>query len=215
MGSRSRDAKTALVRLSFTDSLFKPQKTQSGKEQYGCSIHYQKGQPLAAALMDKTAITLQELALEAAKEEWGDKAVQMLKDGLIHNPFLDGDGPQGKNKKNGDPHKGFPGTVFIRCISGVDYPPKLVKKNGQVGATKDEIYSGVYGYAVVNAFTWENKEKGKGISFGISMVQCVKDGEKLGGGGGADVDAWAEAIPDEGEAPAETKGGAGAAGLFA
>ena len=69
-------------------------------------------------------------------------------------------------------------------------------------------------WSVVNAFTWENKENGKGISFGVSMIQKAKDGERLGGGGGVDVDKWAEKIDDEGEAPAETKTGQGAGGLF-
>ena len=75
------------------------------------------------------------------------------------------------------------------------------------------MYSGCYVYAVVNAFTWENKEKGKGISFGLSMAQFVKDGENLGGGG-ADPEEFFEVIPDTGDAPASTKSGAGAGGLF-
>ena len=80
--------------------------------------------------------------------------------------------------------------------------------------SKEELYSGCFGYAVVNAFTWENKENGKGITFGISMFQKAKDGESLGGGGGGNPDEFFEKIADEGDAPAETKTGAGAGGLF-
>lgn len=202
--ARSEDMKTPLMRLAFADSLSKMQEVQGGKKRYGCSL-----------LMAKSAdwSKLYALALEAAKAEWGDKAEKLLADGLIHNPFLDGDGPQGKSKKTGAPHSGFPGMKFIRAISGEDYPPRLYNKKVRP-ATKEEIYSGVWGFAVVNAFTWENVEKGKGISFGISMFQAVKDDENLGGGGAPPEDYF-EPIADESDAtPIVSKDGKGAAGLF-
>jgi hypothetical protein len=153
-------------------------------------------------------------ALAAAKEEWGDKVEQMLKDKVIKTPFLDGDGPQGKSKKTGEPHAGFPGTTFIRCVSGEEYRPKLVNRAVLPITNRDELYSGCYVYAVINAFTWDTKENGKGVSFGISMVQMAKDGERLGGGGGGNPEEHFEKIADEGDAPASTKDGKGAAGLF-
>lgn len=203
--ARSEDIKTPLARFAFTQSLFEAQETQSGKKQYSATLLFPKGSDISA---------LQEKALEAAVAEWGDKAKTMIKDGLIHSPFLDGDGPQGKSKKTGEPHAGFPGNIFIRAISGGDYRPKLVDKKLLPITEKSEFPSGAYGYAVVNAFTWDNKEKGKGISFGISMAQYAKDGESLGGSGGGDPDKYFERIEDEGEAPASTKSGQGAAGLF-
>ncbi len=57
-------------------------------------------------------------------------------------------------------------------------------------------------------------KKGKGLTFGVDMLQFKDAGDRLGGGGGVDVEKWAEVIPDEGAAPASTKGGAGAGGLF-
>lgn len=203
--ARSQDLKTPLCRFAFTNGLHELQTTDNGKKQWGCSLLWAKSDNIDA---------LKALAVEAAVAEWGDKAKQMIADKLIHSPFLDGDGPQGKSKKTGEPHKGFPGTTFIRVISGEDYRPRLVNQKLLPIVTKDELKSGDYGYAVVNAFTWENKEKGKGISFGISMVQKVKEGESLGGGGAGTPDQYFEKIEDEGEAPAETKAGAGAAGLF-
>lgn len=207
--ARSADLSTQktglLGRFAFTQGLFQLQDTQSGKKQWNVTILFDKG-------LDLTP--LHNLALEAAKEEWGDKAVQMIKDGLIKTPFLDGDGPQGKSKKTGEPHAGFPGNTFIRCTSGEDYRPKVLTPQ-LLPATKEDLKSGDYGYAVVNAFTWENRENGKGITFGISMAMKARDGESLGGGGGAgDPDDYFQAIPDEGAAPAETQGGDGAAGLF-
>ena len=203
--ARSTDAKTPLARLAFANGLFEMQTSDSGRKSWTCSLLFPKTVDLSA---------LHNLALEAAKEEWGDKAVGMIKDGIIKSPFLDGDGKQGKSKKTGEPHAGFPGHTFIRCTSGEDYRPKLVNQKVLPITSKDELYSGCFGYAVVNAFTWENKENGKGITFGISMFQKAKDGESLGGGGGGNPDEFFEKIADEGDAPAETKTGAGADGLF-
>jgi len=202
--ARSEDLKTPLARLAFTQSLFKPQERDNGKKQWGCTLLFPKSENLAA---------LKEAAVSAAVAEWGEKAKQMIADGLIHSPFLDGDGPQGMNKKSGERHNGFAGCTFIRVISGEEYRPRLFNANVLPIGDQNELKSGDYGYAVINAFTWENKEKGKGISFGVSMIQKAKDGESLGGGGGADPDAFFDKI-DTGEAPAETKGGAGAGALF-
>lgn len=203
--ARSEDTKTPLARLAFANGLFELQTTQSGKKQWNCTLLFPKSMDLSK---------LHQLAADAAKAEWGDKAIQQIKDGIIKSPFLDGDGKQGKSKKTGEPHAGFPGHWFIRCTSGEDYRPKLVNQKVLPITSRDELKSGDFGYAVVNAFTWENKENGKGLTFGIGMFQKAKDGETLGGGGGLDVDKWAEKIEDEGEAPAETKAGAGASGLF-
>ena len=80
---------------------------------------------------------------------------------------------------------------------------------------KDLCRSGSQVYAVVNAFTWETKEQGKGISFGVSLVQVVKNAEGdeiLGGGGGPDPSKHFEKLDDEG--PIGDTGGKGAASLF-
>lgn len=203
--ARSSDLKTILARLAFAQGLYELQTTQSGRKQWNCTLLFLKSADLSP---------LHNLALEAAIEEWGEKAKQMIKDGIIKSPFLDGDGKQGKSKKTGEPHAGFPGHTFIRCTSGEDYRPKLVNQKVLPITSKDELKSGDYVYAVVNAFTWENKENGKGITFGVSMLQKAKDGESLGGSGGGDPTEHFETIADEGDAPEETKAGAGAGGLF-
>ncbi len=207
--ARSEDAKTPMATIAFTRDLFKPRYRDDGSKGFGCTLLFPKTTDISA---------LEGLAVDAAKEEWGDKAVQMIKDGIIKSPFLDGDGKQGKSKETGQPHKGYPGTRFIRCTSGADYQPKVFARNAVTRLTTEaELPSGSKVYAVVNAYTWENKENGKGISFGISIVQLAKmaeGDEVLGGGGGPDPDKFLEKIEDEGDAPSETKGGAGAGGLF-
>lgn len=202
--ARSKDMKTPLARVAFANTLYEPQDRDNGKKQYGCSLLWTKGTDLSA---------LQQLVLEVITEEWGDKAKQMFKDGLIKNPFLDGDSKQGKNKSTGEYHPGFEGTTFIRVTSGEGYPPKLFDQKVKPVVGKDEIYSGCYVYAVVNAFTWENKENGKGVTFGVSLIQKAKDGERLGGGGAPNPEAFFESVASD-DAPEETKGGKGAGGLF-
>lgn len=206
--ARSEDAKTPLAIASFTADLFKLRDRDNGTKSYGATFLFPKTTDLSA---------LHNLALAAAKEEWGDKAVQWIKDGVIKSPFLDGDGPQGVSKKTGERHAGYAGHTFIRCTSGADYKPKVFDRKRNPVMDVDGCTSGSHVFAVVNAYTWENEKNGKGISFGVSLVQVVKlaqGDEVLGGGGGPDPDKWLETIDDEGDAPAATKSGAGAAGLF-
>lgn len=203
--ARSKDVKTPLAIISFAADLFSIREGQKG---YGCTLLFPKSQDITA---------LHNAALEAAKEEWGEKAVQWIKDGLIKTPFLDGDSKQGLNKKTGERHPGYAGHTFIRCKSGADYKPKVVDARVLPVTDKSEVPSGSSVYGVVNAFTWDNTENGKGITFGISLVQVAKKAEGdavLGGSGGPSAESYFEAIEDEGEAPAETKNGAGAGGLF-
>jgi len=207
--ARSEDVKTPLATVAFSHTLFKTMDRDNGKKNYGCSLLFPKGTDLSA---------LQNAALEAAVAEWGDKAKDMIKSETIKNPFLDGDGKQGRSKQTGEPHAGFPGHTFIRCVSGEDFKPKVFDKRRNPVVEADDCRSGSKVYAVVNAFTWENKENGKGISFGISLVQVVKNAEGteiLGGSGGPNPDDYFETIEDDGDdAAKETKKGDGAAGLF-
>lgn len=206
--ARSEDVKTPLAIASFTADLFKARERDNGTKTYGATLLFPKTTDLSA---------LQNVAVAAAVDEWGDKAKQWIKDGVVKSPFLDGDGPQGVSKKSGERHAGYAGHTFIRCTSGADYKPKVFDKKRNPVMDADGCTSGSHVYAVVNAYTWENEKNGKGISFGVSLVQVAKlaQGEEvLGGGGGPDPDEWLETIDDEGDAPAETKSGEGAAGLF-
>jgi hypothetical protein len=203
--SRSSDVKTPLARLAYANGLFKPLERDNGSKQWGCTLLFPKTQDLSA---------LAAAVKEAATQEWGDKAVEMLKNEVIKTPFLDGDGKQGRSKETGQPHAGFSGSTFIRVTSGEEYRPKLFDRNVNPTNSQEDIYSGAYVYAVVSAYTWDTKENGKGVSFGVSLIQKAKDGDRLGGGGGPDPSKFLEKIADEGEAPASTKTGAGAAGMF-
>jgi len=211
--SRSDDVKTPLVRTAFAQNLFEAREDKWGNKSYQVTL-------LIPKTADKSA--LDNAAFQAAEAQWPGKAAQWIKDGVIKSPFLDGDGKQGKYlNEAGDlvPKPGFAGHWFIRCKSGEDYKPKVFDKKRNPVMEKSGCTSGSTGYGVVNAFTWENDEQGKGLTFGISMFQVVSlaEGEDIlgGSGGGADPDKFFEKIADEGDAPDATKTGEGAGGLFA
>lgn len=205
--ARSTDTKTPEAIAAFTSDLFTPRKNDEGKEKYGCTLLFPKAADLSG---------LEKLALDVAVEEWGEKARQMIVDGVIKSPFLNGDGPQGVSKKTGERHKGFAGHTFIRVTSGADYRPKVFDRKLIPITSVDGCPSGSRVQAVVNAYTWDNPKNGKGITFGVSLVQVVKQAagdEILGGEGGPAPDKFFEAMPDV-DAPAAAQGGKGAGGLF-
>ena len=202
---RSADFKTSLCRVSFANSLFKPRAQQEGGvEKYGCTLIFEKSG-------DRSAMDAAVKGVIVA--QWGDKGLERAKAGLIKSPFLDGAGKEARNKKTGELHPGFGPDVFFLRVQSVRQPV-LRYKSEHLPATEEEIYSGCYGKAVLNAFAWTNAQNGDGVSFGIQFFQKIKDGERLGGSGGVDAAQWMESVPDEGAAPEATRGGAGASGLF-
>lgn len=212
--ARAQDIKTGLVRTSFVQNLFEPRAAEEGgTEKYGCTLLVPKSDTATISALQANVI---EACIAAS---WGDEAKvrEAIKNGIIKLPVLDGDGPQGMNKKTGERHAGYEGHFFIRVSSGKDYPPQVVDERVQKIASNDpsRLKSGDYGYAVISAYTWDHPKNGKGVTFGIGAFQKVKDGESLGGTGGTDTGKFFknEAVGAE-NAPDETKDGAGAAGLF-
>ena len=202
---RSSDFKTPLCRVSFAGSLFKPRAQQEGGvEKYGCTLIFPK-------TCDRTA--LDNAVRSVIVAQWSEKGLERAKAGLIKSPFLDGNGKEARNKKTGELHPGFGPDVFFLRVQSIRQPV-IRYKSEHIPATEDEVYSGCYGKAVLNAFAWNNPQNGDGVSFGIQFFQKIKDGDRLGGSGGVSAASWMEAIPDEGEAPEATRGGAGARGLF-
>lgn len=201
------------TRISYSQFCFEPNTNEQGRKQY-------QGTFLFPKTADKSA--LDAMVLEVLVEEFGGRmggqagVIEAIKAGVIKSPFLDGDGKQGRDKE-GKPKAGYAGHWFIRATSGEDYPPKMLisQRGAIVPGSKTDIKSGDYGFPVLNAYTWDNAKNGKGCSFGFSMFMKSRDGEAIGGAGGpGKPDEYFEAIPDEGAAPDQTKGGAGAAGLF-
>jgi hypothetical protein len=203
--ARSEDFKTPEGRLSYARSLFKARAQEGGPLKYGCTLIF----PLASRP------ALEKVVAEVIVAEWGPKGLERAKAGLIKSPFLAGDGKEARNKTTGDLHPGMGADkFFIRVQANEDRPPWIRWKDSNLQETETNVYSGCHGKAVINAFAWEHPQNGCGISFGIEGFQKLQDGERLGGSSGQDPEKWVEVLEDAGEAPPETKTGAGASGLF-
>lgn len=194
------------VRISFSQGLFKARAAAPGApEKFGCTLIMPKTSPWVPVIVQAVK--------KVIVETWGEQAIGQLQAGMIKPPLLDGASPSARSKKTGELHPGFgPDVVFIRTTSG--YAPKaILKKDGSVATNADEIYSGSYGKAMLNCFSWTNAQQGRGVSVGLTLWQMLAEGERLGRGE-VDVASFVEIVQDAGPAPAVTQGGAGAAGLF-
>jgi hypothetical protein len=205
--ARSEDFRTPECRLSFAQHLFKPREdSKKGTKQYQGTLIFPK-------TADRSA--LEGAVRHCIVETWGERGLERARTGLVRSPFLDGAGKEARSKETGELHEGMgPDVFFLRVAANEQYPPVLRYRSPNIPATPEEIYSGCYGFAVLNAYAWHNAENGDGVSFGIKYFQKLRDGERLGGSAGVDPEKWHEKIADEGAAPATTQGGAGAAGLF-
>lgn len=201
---RTDTTKSPLMRISYAFSLYTGKVNSQGVEKFGCTLILPKA--------DTEGLKkLQKMVADVVTGEWGEKGVERFKQGLIKNPILAGDGKEARNKESGDIHPGLgPEFVFIRPTSN-----EAVKTfNAKVTpASKEEIISGHWGYAAMNAYAWHNAENGDGVSFGISMFQFVKADEVLGSdGAGRDPNAFFETVSTGGGS--EGSSGAGAADMF-
>lgn len=204
---RTELKKSPRMRLSYAFGLFKPQKDEKGNdtEKYTTTLILPKSDEAGMKL-------LQGLVAEVVMGQWGTKGVERFKKGLIKSPILDGASKSAMDKEGN--HK--PGlsddVVFIRPIT---YRKPKVFNAVVMPAFEDEVKSGYWGYAALNALAWHNPSNGDGISFGIDMFQVVKVDEVLGGGGGADPDKFFEAVGGlSDDTGGQTGGGKGASGLF-
>jgi hypothetical protein len=202
--ARSEDFKTPRCRVSFAQNLFKPRKNDAGVDKWGCTLIFPKS----------VRAELEKHVAQVIKDQWGDKGIEKAKAGLIKSPFLAGDGKEARNKETGELHPGMgPDVFFIRVQSNQE--PVVRYKSPSIPATEDEVWSGCYGFAVVNAYAWNNPQNGDGVSFGIQFFQRTGGDEatdRIAGRGAFNAEKWAERIDDNGDAP--DTGGAGAGGLF-
>lgn len=225
--ARSQDFKLENVRGAFLQNIYKPQKIEENgviKFKFNGTFLWPKTVDLMGVTADRKTFKVMDEAVRVATEQWGDKAVEWIKGGVIKNPFLDGDGPQAVSKKSGERHAGFAGHRFIRASANEDRPPKLylgtLGADGKLVESKNpsDIYSGCFVHIVVNLYAWEHPKNGKGLSFGLNMVQFAKDGEKLGGSPPS-ADSFFEGVPASASAAAAktsaAASGNGAGDLFA
>ena len=175
-------------RLAFSDGLFEKRSQDGIKFNYGCTLIFEEKD--RQFFMDKI--------LKVIKIKWDERGLSDFQKGIIKNPLLDGDGPQAHSKQSGELWAGFgPGKFFIRPNANEDAPPRVLWKSQHVDATKEEVYSGCYGKAVLNAYTWENPSGGRGVSFGIRAFRKTNEGESTGGRAPFDPGKWFVDLTDE------------------
>jgi hypothetical protein len=198
--ARSEDFKTPPCRILYAFGLFKPRKGDNGRETYQSTLVF----------ANEHRAALEKHVGKVIVEQWGEKGLERAKQGLIKSPFLAGDGKEARDKTSGEIKAGYgPGLFFIRPWANVDHPPVVRWKDQHKAPTIDEVYSGCRGFAVLSAFAWHNDQNGDGVSFNLSYFQKTGEDEKIGGGGGVDVDKFFEKIEDNGDAPDVGSGGAG------
>lgn len=149
--------------------IFKPQPPLPGspagtEPKYGATFVFPKGTDLTA---------LNNAAKEAAREKWGDKGEEIFR--KQRHPLF-----------KTDEDKGYPeGSIFLRA-SAKTAP-------GVVGRYKDpatgkpipitdpaELYAGCMVRASLRAFAYDAAGN-KGVSFGLSNIQKVGEGQRLDG----------------------------------
>lgn len=157
--SNYKSIPTPEFRLCFPN-FFEPSSYEgSSKETYNCVMVFPKGTDLSA---------LKALAEEAfnAKFPKGAKGAR--------NPFRDG------NEKVDDWGEVFRDATYIRAST--TRRPVVANRRKAIITDPEEVYSGCYARAVVNCFAYDTAGN-KGVSFGLTAVQIVRDGDPLGGGG--------------------------------
>lgn len=227
---RSADFRSPIGRISYAQSLFKARaqneqdKDNQARWKYSATLIFPK-----SALTEKTIayegskLSLQDIVQKVIVEQWGDKAIEMAKNGMIRTPFLAGDGKSARSQKTGELHPGMgPDVFFIRVAANyltqdgsLAKPPFVSKSRYEaIPATPEDVYSGCYGFAGLNCYTWDHPQNGKGVSFGILAFYKTDEGDRLGGEGRDPERFLDEKVEDHGAAPEATRSDAGAGALF-
>ena len=131
---------------------------------------------------DTATINKINAAIQAAYEEGqsklkgNGKSVPPLS--AIKTPLRDGD-----IERPDDP--AYAGCYFVNANSASK--PGVVDADRQPIIERSEVYSGVYGRASINFYSY-NVNGSKGIACGLNNLQKIKDGEPLGGKASAESD---------------------------
>ena len=157
--------------LSFP-ALFAPRKVDPADEsevpKYSATLIFDE-----EAQADPLYVALKAAAVEAAVEEFGPDAQEMLVSGKLNWPFLagkDASAPEGTTVLRVR-SKNAPGVVSI--IPGTDGRPAPI-------TNPEEMYAGAQVRASLGVFAY-NMAINKGVSFGLNNIQKIADGERLDG----------------------------------
>lgn len=165
-------------RLSYAgENLFKLHNvgddTDPEKRRYSTSILLKK---------DVDLKLLVELVNETAKAKWGQDCFDKYK---IKKPFLKvEDYPKMRDMFD----QGF--VTMLRTAS--KSRPQVVMADGRTQATEEDAFSGRWAIISVNAFWYDHRTGGKGISLGLQNVQLLELDDRLGGARAKAEDQFAD-----------------------
>jgi hypothetical protein len=159
---------TKKFRVSYP-AVFKPQVNKlSGKEEYGVTALFEKGEDLSDLI---------KMCEAAMIKKWGRDKAAWPKN--IRSPFRDqSDRAKTVEGKQVMPEGHVAGAIFISLKSKTR--PGVVDENVQPILDETAFYSGCYARASVQAYAYEQAGN-RGVSFGLRNIQKVADGEPLGG----------------------------------
>ena len=157
------------VRLSYVN-VFKPFSNNSDlPPKYSTTILLPKSDLNSKQRLDAA---IQVAAQKGLNEKWNG-----VMPPVVATPIHDGDGVKQDGTPFGDECKGC--WVFT-ASANADRQPQIVDQNVQPILNQSEIYSGVYANVAINVFPYLHTGK-KGVGFGLTHIQKVRDGEVLGG----------------------------------
>lgn len=157
------------VRLSYVN-VFKPYSNNPDlPPKYSTTILLPKSDLSSKQRLDAA---IQAAAQKGLNEKWNG-----VMPPVVANPIHDGDGVKQDGTPFGDECKGC--WVFT-ASANADRQPQIVDQNVQPILNQSEIYSGVYANVAINVFPYLHTGK-KGVGFGLTHIQKVRDGEVLGG----------------------------------
>lgn len=172
---------TGNFRLAFP-SIFKP--TPKSKD-FPDKLAYQATMVFAAN--DPALLDLRKMVKAAIVEKWGEDKAKWPPTlrALDLKSYLSLTGKDGFPLRDGSTVNwagAGPGTVVVKATANPDYPPKVVDQRKDDILDKSKILSGMICRAVIRPFAYDRPDS-KGVSFGLNIIQLVKDdGVRFGGG---------------------------------
>lgn len=175
MEANSTKVVTGKVRFCYAN-VFEPTSMNEGDTpKYNVCILIPKSDTKTLEKINKAI----EAAKQAGKAKIADKSGKIPS--TLKTPLRDGDEERGDDEA-------FEGHYFINANS--TRKPSIVDRDLAPIMDKEEFYSGCYGRASINFYTYNVNSKG--IAAGLNNLQKLEDGERLAGGSSAEDDFGGE-----------------------
>lgn len=204
---------TGIVRLAYAN-LFEPRANDAGDMLYGVNLLFPSNPAEAyrelqlpagqiealAEEHDRRLLAIKKAVMQCAVQAYGGK--EKLPAAIRNQDLGKGSGWPFRDGAQKEDSNGFvAGELFVSVSSRykpqiVDLSNKVIVSRGDPNRDKlgndmrlsrlsdDDVFSGVWAYVSVRPYSYANKGN-HGISLGLGNIQYVREGEKLGGGGGS------------------------------